>query len=67
MIEKLLCALGFHSITHREKVTRDIRGEIMTEYEHTHFCKRCGKVVLHIHLRWNGEDMIDVSPNSNNA
>jgi len=58
MIEKLLCALGIHSLERQDKWTPSIAAKIVTEFEQTHTCRRCGNVTQHVHLLWNGEDMV---------
>ena len=60
MLNKLLCALGFHLIVRQDKWTPSIMANIVTEFEQKHTCSRCKKVVHHIHLHWNGKDMIKV-------
>lgn len=64
LIGRAACAIGLHSVVRREKWTPSIAAEIVTEFEQTHTCKRCAKVLGRVHWRWNGEEMVDVvTPN----
>lgn len=60
LIGRAACAIGLHSAVRRDKWTPSIAAEVVTEFEQTHTCRRCAKVLGHVRLRWNGEDMIDV-------
>ena len=67
MIGKILCKLGFHAVIGGTRYIKDInanipnidkkiRANIVTEYI-THFeCRRCGKVMGHSHMVWDGEE-----------
>lgn len=60
LIGRAMCAVGLHSVISREKWTPSIPAKVVTEFERTHTCARCEKVTLHVHYRWNGEEMVDV-------
>lgn len=60
LIGRAACAIGMHSAVMRDKWTPSIAAPVVTEFEQTHTCKRCAKVLHHVHLRWNGEEMVDV-------
>lgn len=59
-ISRVMCALGIHDAKHTDKWTPSIEANIVTEFEQTHICRRCGKILHHTLLRWNGKEMIDV-------
>lgn len=64
LIGRAACAIGLHAAVSCDKWTPSIAAKVVTEFEQTHTCKRCAKVLHRVHLRWNGEDMVDVvTPN----
>ena len=64
LIGRAACAIKLHSAAMVEKWTPNITAKVVTEFEQTHTCKRCAKVLHHVHLRWNGEEMVNVvTPN----
>jgi|GEM_PF-3420417 len=64
LIGKAACSVGLHNVVRRDKWTPSIFATVVTEFEQTHRCVRCGKVLGHVHLRWDGVDMVDVvTPN----
>ena len=58
----LLCKIGVHSYEQIDKWTPNIWADIVSGFEQTHLCGRCGKIFHHVHLRWDGNDMVDASP-----
>ena len=61
---RALCAMGLHSAAIRDRWTPSMFACVVTDFEQTHTCVRCGKVLRHLQLRWNGEEMVDVvTPN----
>lgn len=56
----LACRFGLHSIRITNKWIPSIMAEIVTDFEQTHKCRRCEKVISHIHWQWDGKDMVDV-------
>lgn len=60
LISRAACAIGLHAVVRRDKWTPSIFAEVVKEFEQTHTCKRCTKVLHHVHLRWDGKEMIDV-------
>ena len=64
LIGRAACAIGLHSAVRREKWTPSMFAEVVTEFERTHTCARCSKVLHHVHYRWDGKEMVDVlTPN----
>lgn len=61
---RILCAIGLHSVGRMEKWTPGISAKVVTEFEQTLYCKRCEKVLMRTHWRWDGKDMVDVLPMS---
>lgn len=59
-----LCAIGLHKRVQTDKWTPSIAAKVVTEFEHTNKCDRCGKVLHHAHLRWDGKDMVKVNANN---
>ena len=60
LIGRIACAIGLHSMVRRDIWKPSIYARPVTEFEQTHICDRCGKMLHHIHIRWNGEEMINV-------
>ena len=61
---RALCTIGLHSAARRDKWTPCMFACVVTDFEQTHTCNRCKKVLSHTHLRWDGKEMVDVvTPN----
>lgn len=60
MFQKFACAIGLHSVVRQDKWTPSMFSAVVTEFEQTHTCRRCQKVLHHAHLRWDGREMVDV-------
>jgi hypothetical protein len=58
---RLLCGIGIHSNVNATKWTPSITARIVEEFEQKVACRYCGKVALHTHLRWDGNEMIDLT------
>jgi hypothetical protein len=57
----ILCAMGLHNKVQVDKWTPSITAVVVNEFEQIHKCIRCGKVLHHVHLRWDGVDMVPVT------
>jgi hypothetical protein len=60
LINRIACLIGLHAGIRRDKWTPSIGAEIVTDFEQTHTCLHCRKVLHHLHLRWDGKEMINV-------
>ena len=57
--KKVLCFLGFHKTKKTTKWTPSIDAPVVTEFEQSLSCVRCGKLIWHTHFRWDGDEMVD--------
>ena len=55
----ILCAIGLHASVQTDKWTPHIAAAIVTAFEQTHKCRRCGKVLGHVRFVWNGTRMVE--------
>jgi hypothetical protein len=58
----ILCAIGLHASVQTDKWTPHIAAEIVTEFEQTHKCRKCGKILGCVRFVWNGTNMIEAAP-----
>ena len=56
----LTCALGLHAPVRRDVWTPSMMAPIVREFEQTHTCSRCGKLLGRVHWRWDGAEMVEV-------
>lgn len=63
-MSNLLCSMGIHDVSHSDKWTPSIDADIVTEYEYTAKCRRCGKLLDHSHLKWDGQEMVETAKES---
>ncbi len=52
LIGSIACALGLHSKVRRDKWNPGIAADIVLEFEQTHTCNRCAKVLHRFYWRW---------------
>jgi hypothetical protein len=57
-MSKLLCFLGSHRWKFSATFLPSISAEIVTDYITYCQCERCGKVISHCHVVWDGENMV---------
>ena len=62
-MKNILCLLGLHSWSIQTKYLPSIQADIVTDVYTKIQCVRCGKVELDSHLKWDGEDMIEMNKN----
>lgn len=63
LLEKLMCAVGWHLKWSRQNFKFDQRDpHIVTEFVFAAGCQRCKTVFFKMHKVWDGDDFVDPTP-----
>lgn len=47
LFRRIACAIGLHKVVRRDKWTPSIFADVVKEFEQTHACAHCSKVLHH--------------------
>ena len=59
MPKSFLCRIGLHKTRTRKIFVPNIHADIVTEFDFSAYCIKCGKVTEPFRKVWNGDEYVD--------